>query len=107
MKNKSCLSTGIKENTGAALDDIPKFVFEDNASKLAEIITYICNKSLGTGAYPRGLTVPRITCIFKAASRAIALLPCVSKILDEIVENQLQNYLASYEPSDPKQFGFC
>ena len=101
------------KNTGAGLDDIPMFIFKENASKLASIITFICNKSLTTGVYPKGLTVARITCIFKAGNRKsagnyrpIAILPCFSKILDKIVESQLQDYLISKQLLDPNQYGF-
>ena len=41
------------KNTGADLDDIQMIIFNENASKLAGIVTFICNKSLTTDVYPR------------------------------------------------------
>ena len=62
------------KNTGVGLDgkSSTNFYFRRKGSKHAEIITYVYSKSLTTGVYPKGLTVARITCIFKAGSRKSA-----------------------------------
>ena len=103
--------TKIFENTGASLNDILKFIFKEFASKLAEILTYICIKSLTSFSYQRP-DFARITCILKSGNgnsassyRLFVLSPFFSKILDKIVECPLLNYLTSHELLNPKKFG--
>ena len=76
--------------TGPREDGLPMYIFIENANSIADIITYICNKSLWSGVFPKKLTKAAVVCIFKAgkrddpaAYRPVSLLPCFSKILEK------------------------
>ena len=100
-------------NTGAGHDRIPMFIYKNYLSTLSKIITHICNMSLSQGIFPSDLTIAKVTCIYKSGEksstsnyRPISLLPSFSKILEKIVECQLQTYLSENILLTNVQFGF-
>ena len=100
-------------NTGPGYDGLPMFLFKDNLEFLSGVITRICNKSLSSGVFPSQLTVARVTCIFKSGDsenpanyRPISLLSSFSKILEKIIEKQLNQYLYENNILTQNQCGF-
>ena len=73
----------------------------------------IFNLSLSTGIFPNRLKVAKVTPIFKKGEkssisnyRPLSVLPCFSKILEQIMYNKLYVYFTINSILFNKQFGF-
>ena len=82
-------------------------------SELCEPLKYLFILSIIKRVFPDDLTTERVTRICKADSnsnvsnyRQISMLPCFSKILEEIMYNPLQKHLNDQNILYDKQFGF-
>ena len=105
-----------KLNTWKApgLDGICNFVLKSCAGALAEPLAHIFNSSLVSGKYPsqwkRGVIKP----LYKhkgdrsnpAFYRPVVLLPCVSKVFEGCVREQLQDHCLRNHAMPDEQFGF-
>ena len=81
-------------------------------SELCEPLKYLFILSIIKGVFPDDLTTDKVTRICKADSnsnvsnyRQISMLPCFSKILEQIMYNPLQKHLNDQNILYDKQFG--
>jgi len=86
-----------------------KMISANLSIPLADII----NTSFSTGVFPEKLKYAKVTPIFKAGSalevgnyRPVSILPLFDKIIEEILKNQLVEYLNSKGILCDAQFGF-
>ena len=82
---------------------IAKFI-KDGATVLALPISQIFNLSIKLSSFPDDCKISKLKPLFKKGSkidpknyRPISLLPIISKILEKLVHDQTQNYLAENE----------
>ena len=80
---------------------------------LATTVTKICNLSIKSGIFPDPCKLAKLKPIFKKGSRMdlsnyrpFSLLPLISKIFENIVHDQMINYLAQYNILYKYQTGF-
>ena len=73
----------------------------------------ICNKSLDEGIFPKNMKIAKLIPLFKAGNRSdpdnyrpISLLPVLSKILESVVHQQLQEFMNLNKHYCKTQFGF-
>ena len=95
------------------VDGLPAKIFKINIDNIAEIITFICNKSMSSGIFPERLAVAIVACVYKAGEhqqftnyRALSILNVFSKILEILVEIRLMNYFVDNNFLSSSQFGF-
>ena len=76
-------------------------------------MAFINNKSLSSGIVPYTWKISKVTPFYKSDSksdlrhyRPISLLPCLSKVLEQIVHRQLSNYLEKHYLLKSSQSGF-
>ena len=76
-------------------------------------LSVICNKSITEGVFPKNMKIAKLIPLYKAGDRAnpdnyrpISLLPVMSKILESVVHEQLQNFMTSNTHYCKTQFGF-
>ena len=100
--DQKTLRNSTLKDTGPGYDEFPMFAYKENATSLTSIISHVCNKST--------ITVGNVTCLLKAGDRKhtgnyrlMTIKPSFSKILEKIVENQLQHYLIPSELLVPKE----
>ena len=93
--------------------DIPNKLIKLASHELSKPFSYIYNQSIIQGIVPNVLKVSRVTPIFKpgdatdpANYRPIAVLSPFSKILEEIVSDQLISFIDKYNILFKYQFGF-
>lgn len=101
----------VKKATG--LDGIPARFLRDNAAVIAATVTFLVNLSLSTGSVPDEWKKARIVPLYKSGGqenmdnyRPISILPVLSKILEKVVNFQLQQYLKKFDLLSPAQSGF-
>ena len=92
---KELLGLNARKSTG--LDNLPSRFLKDGATFLSKPLAHIINSSITTGSVPNELKIAKVTPLYKKNSRLevgnyrpISVLPCVSKILEKCVYNQLQ-----------------
>ena len=76
-------------------------------------LKYLFDMSLESGIFPDKLKLARVIPLYKAADpanirnyRPISVLPCFSKMLEQIMYNRLYKYLITEKYLYPKQFVF-
>ena len=100
-------------NASPGIDNIPMSLFSDNIVALADIISFVCNKSFEQGVFPERLAIAIIICLFKKGNinvvenyRAISLLVAFSKFLEKLVSSRLINYFLVNNLFTEAQFGW-
>ena len=95
------------------MDKLAGKFLKDGASILVNPITQICNLSIKLSVFPQKCKTAKLTPIFKKGSkteaenyRPISLLPLVSKIIERIIHNQVENFLNSHNIIYKYQSGF-
>ena len=88
------------EYTIPGYDALLLFLFKENITCLAKIVTKICNESMLQRMFPNELPTARVTCIYESGypinpeyCRTMSFLSVFSKILETIVEIKLHNHL--------------
>lgn len=91
-------------------DEIPPVLLKRNVEHLAGTLHVIFNESLQTGIFPDHYRLAHICPVYKKGPRGdatnyrpISLLPTVSKVLERIVYEQLQEYIRSRPDILPAQ----
>ena len=107
------LIKGLKNKKSTGLDGIPVSILKLSAAEISPSLTYLINKSLKDGEFPRSWKAAKVVPIHKSGDksspgnfRPISLLPCVSKILERVVQHQLLNYLNDNDILCRQQSGF-
>lgn len=95
------------------VDGLPISLFRSNFALLGKIITHICNVGIRGGTFPQKFMIARVSCIFKSGDaksisnyRPISVLPCFSKIIENIIARQLITHFSDYNLFTDSQFGF-
>lgn len=104
MSNKFC-----------CLDPIPTFLLKECIDELTPILLYILNKSLTTGSFPAGMKRAVVKPTLKKENadvdslsnyRPVSNLTAISKLLERVVLNQLNEHLSSNDLYCPVQSGY-
>ena len=76
-------------------------------------LTLLINQVLRTGTFPDKLKIAKVIPIFKKGEttafnnyRPISLLPVISKVIEQIMFNQLSSYLENSRLLSGRQYGF-
>ena len=84
----------------AGIDKIPRRFLKDGANILAKPIAKICNISISSALFPSDCKIAKLNPLYKRRSktnpenfRPISLLPLISKVIERIVYNQVDNFL--------------
>ena len=114
--NTVSLSTAdyiIDDKKSAGLDNIPNKFLKIAASVIAPSLTGIFTASINTGIFPYEWKASRVTPVFKSGTRnnpgnyrPISIIPCVAKIFEKIIFDQLHGYLDSNNLLNTCQSGF-
>ena len=104
MSNKFC-----------CLDPIPTFLLKECVDELTPILLFIINKSLTTGSFPTGMKKAVVKPTLKKENvdvdclsnyRPVSNLTAISKLLERVVLNQLNEHLSSNDLHCPVQSGY-
>jgi hypothetical protein len=106
------IMTSIK-TTAKGLDGIDIDMLLLTLPRTADILTYIINKSIETTTFPSDWKIAQVIPLPKKPNptdlsqlRPISILPCMSKIIERVVCQQLSDYLEKYNILPELQSGF-
>ena len=94
---KKMMNINCKKSTG--YDLVPAKLVKLGACQLSTPVTYLINKSIKSSVFPKFLKYAEVTPIFKKNSklektnyRPVSVLPCLSKLLEGVLVQQLSLY---------------
>ena len=94
------LLEGINPSKAAGPDNLEGKFLKDGASILATPVTELCNLSISLASFPDDCKQAKMKPLFKKGSkddpknyRPISLLPQISKVIEKLVHEQVQEYL--------------
>ena len=103
----------LKTNKAIGLDRISARLLKDSAECMAPILTRLFNRSLEASTFPSIWKCDKVTPLFKGDDRTngnnytpITVFPTISKILNQVVHQQLYKFLSASKSLTPNQFGF-
>ena len=104
---------GIDVHKSSGIDFLPTFVLKDCFEVLSKQLTYLFNQSIALGTFPDCWKLATVTPIPKSGDlnmvsnwRPISILPLTGKLMENICNNILYNYLETMKILCDEQFGF-
>ena len=104
---------GMKNKKSVGLDGISMHILKMSTPVIIPSLTHLFNKSLAEGVFPSQWKMTKLIPLLKSGDkscpanyRPIAILPCVSKVLEKIVQKQLTSYLKTNNLLSTAQSGF-
>lgn len=93
--------------------DINMSIVKQIISSIAKPLTYICNLSFQTGAFPKKMKLAKVIPLYKNGNkhiftnyRPVSLLPQFSKILEKLFNNRLEKFTDKHNLINESQYGF-
>ena len=103
----------LKPNNASGYDGISTKLLKISFSFISSPLNCICNKSLSLGIFPDCLKYAVVKLLFKKGDksntsnyRPISLLSSLSKALEKVIYNQLQEHMNKYSILAEEQCGF-
>mgnify|MGYP002279559993 CR=1 FL=1 len=103
----------LKSTKSTGHDELNIFILKRIIHWIAEPLRHVFNLSICTGNYPNAFKLAKVIPIFKKDNpnqcqnyRPISILPCVSKILERIIFNQMYDFFEKHDILCPNQYGF-
>ncbi|KAG7309154.1 hypothetical protein JYU34_005076 [Plutella xylostella] len=107
------LIQSLKTDCAPGIDGISSKIIKLNVAILCKPICHIFNLCLRNGIFPASFKSSLILPLYKSGDkssfsnyRPISILPCLSKILEKLINNRLTNYLENNNIISKNQFGF-
>ena len=103
----------LRRKKAHGIDKLPPNLLKDVANKISKLLAFIINKPLSSGIVPDLWKISKVTLLYQSNSKLsfsnynpIPVLPCLSKVLEQVVHNQLSNYLEKHYLLKSSRFGF-
>ena len=103
----------LKNKKSVGVDGISPYILKLCSFELVKCLTFIVNRSISEGCVPQRWKIAKIIPIFKKGDksnpdhyRPISLLPCVSKVLERVIQRQLIQFLIDNDILSKHQSGF-
>ena len=113
MQNFSGFQRRLDANKATGPDGIAARVLKECAQELAGPLTKLFSACFQAGVQPSLWKEASVVPVFKTSSpsnprnyRPVSLLPILSKVMEQIVNNQIVNHLERNHLLSPAQFGF-
>ena len=91
---------------------IPSYLLKVAANILSPFLALLFYHVFSSGIFPDSLKIAKVVPVFKAGSktdvnnyRPISILPCLSKLIEELILKCITSFLDKHEVIQPHQFG--
>ncbi|KAI4829076.1 hypothetical protein KUCAC02_023139 [Chaenocephalus aceratus] len=105
--------SALQPNKATGHDNIPSKFLRDTATTISPVIAHIINLSIKQGKVPKDFKIARVTPLHKKGSkldpgnyRPVSILTSTSKVMEKIVYEQVEKYLAENKLIYEFQSGF-
>ena len=109
-----CIISKLPNKKSTGYDEISTETIKILSAVISPTLSLIINKCILNGTVPDEMKVSKIKPLFKKGDvtllnnyRPISLLPCVSKIFERVLFNQLYEYFERNDLLTQHQYGFC
>ena len=114
MKSKKLQKTlKISAKTSTGPDGYSTILLKVIEPEISTPLALLINQSIHSGTFPNKLKIAKIISIFKKGDNAIfnnyrpiSLMPVISKVIEQIMHNQLSAYLENHKLLSGSQYGF-
>lgn len=103
----------LKNTISVGTDGITTSVLKDVSAAIASVLSYIIDKCIAKGVFPKDLKTSIVKPIHKKGDislvgnyRPVALIPVLSKVFEKVISNRLYNYFESKGILAHNQYGF-
>ena len=103
----------VKISKSAGIDNLAGKFLKEGASVLASPITDLCSLSISLSSFPDDCKIAKLKPLYKKEAktkpknyRPISLLPLISKVIEKVIHNQIQNFLDKNRILYSYQLGF-
>lgn len=103
----------LKSESAPGWDEIPTKFLKLSRNILIPILCHLVNLCFSKGLFPHALKKSLITPVYKSGDRddinnyrPISVLPCISKVLEKLINVRLVRYLNKYNILSRSQYGF-
>ena len=103
----------LKRKKAPGCDDIPTSLIVDGANEIAGPLSKLINRCMEMAIFPSTEKCSKITPVYKSGERTImdnyrpiSVLPVSSNVFEQVVHNQLYDYLEANNMLSERQFGF-
>ena len=101
------------KNGAPGYDDVTAQILKSCVLKVLEPLSYLCNRSLTEGIFPREMKIANVLPLYKSGDpmlfnnyRPVSLLCILSKVFEKVMYSWLLNFLYHYKVLISNQFGF-
>ena len=92
---------------------IPAWALKDSQSVLAELLCFLINKFISESSFPTDLKKVLISPLYRKRNtedltnyRPISVTGALAKMFEQVIRNQINDYLFSNNLVSPKRFGY-
>ena len=103
----------LQPSTSCVIDGITARPLKATGPSIFPILLHICNPSISKREFPNCWKVGRITPLYKSSVKSdpnsfqpISVLPCLGKLLERQIHNQVYAYLTIHNVLSDQQSGF-
>ena len=107
------LLLALKQRKSSGYDSISNRILKHYATIISKPLSHICNSSLTKGIFPDRCKYALVLPVYKKGERTdgsnyrpISLIPTLSKVLEILMYNRLNQHLNSNNIIVPEQYGF-
>ena len=104
---------GLSGNKATGIDKISCKIIKKDARIISDSLTLIFNQAIALSSFPDEWKMAKVLPLYKNGQRnipgnyrPISVLPAISKIMEQILYDQLYDYLTKFELLSDSQFGF-
>ena len=105
----------LKNSKSCGLDNIDTYILKLTRKFIVPALTHIVNLSISTQTFPKAYKVAKVVPLYKGnecettdpkSYRPVALLPIVSKVLERVVQKQINDYMDKNKFWHPQQHAY-
>ena len=105
--------TNLPNKSTCGFENISTIFLKQIGPTILKTITLLINQVFNTGIFPERLKLAKVIPVFKKGDlklinnyRPISLLPLISKVLEQMIANQLAQYFEDNKLFHDNQYGF-
>jgi hypothetical protein len=97
----------------SGVDGVTSFLLKTVSNEITPYLTILINKTIASHEFPDKLKIAKVVALYKKGEksslsnyRPISILPCISKIFERLLHDQIYSFVENNNLFCETQFGF-